>query len=504
MAKRKPAKGKKKTKKSAGSEPVHTDLDRAGEQAEQPAPMARATMSEVSQKHIEVAKTPWILSPEDFDIFAFHRLYTGVVDLDIVLLPTFGGRICIIGDESTGKTTTTHILEAAAQKTCRHCFLPILEWVNDETGEIIKRCACGKNEPMIVVLIEAEDAFDPAWAQIWGVDVGEKIENKKGFKLRSNKSENFWVALPTEGDAAFTFAEDAIIRGAADLVVVDSLAMLVPKESFQDGQGKDRAVGDTRMSPLARLVASGVARLTRAQINAKLKFNSRAMLVWTNQYYLGPVRNPHQDPRRPVGGKRAKYAETTVMRINSFQLEKSTGLGADKASRYADVTFEVFKQKMGNIPRGVGSFRIHMADVQTKHGLIRAGQTDEADRLFAYLSDLGYYKKEGAGHVCLGRTFKKVSDMRDFLLRPDVNYAARYLIIREKISPSGRAHLFKEDYGYGPWGPPTVLKGYEEDVPGSSEEPVPAAGDRGKAEDSSWEDEMFQSEGDQQGEPEAG
>jgi len=464
----------------------------------------RATMAEISQKHIDIMKTPWVLSSEDFDTFAYRRLYTGIVDLDVVLLPALGSRICIIGEESVGKTTTSHIFEAAAQRTCRRCFTPMLDWVHDETGEIIKRCKCGKNDPMVTVRIESENSFDPAWAETWGVDIGEHIDIRKGFKLRRNKADNFWVAMPTEGDAALTFAEDAILTGAADFIVVDSLAMLVPRDAMYNTDGTTRVVGDVRMSPLARLISAGMGRLTRAQIDAKLRFNARTTLLWTNQYYLGPVQNSYQDPRRPAGGKKAKYVESTVMRINRIDLEKGKGIGIDKASRYADIYFEVFKQKSGNIPKGQGVFRLHMADVQTKHGLVRAGQTDEADRLYAYLSDLGYYKAVPEGHQILGRTFKKVSDMRSYLLRPDINYMARYLILGEKISPSGRAYLYQEDYAYGPWGPPSFLKDIPEAAASGHEVPVPADGDRGETESPSWEDDLFPEEDGKQGEPEAG
>jgi len=138
---------------------------------------------------------------------------TGSIGLDIALgiggLPR--GRIIeIYGPESSGKTTiATHVI-AEAQKKGGMC-----------------------------AIIDAEHAFDSNYAQKLGVDV-----------------DNLLISQPDYGEQALEIADRLILSGALDVVVIDSVAALVPKGELEG------EMGDSKMGLHARLMSQALRKLT--------------------------------------------------------------------------------------------------------------------------------------------------------------------------------------------------------------------------------------------------
>jgi recombination protein RecA len=138
---------------------------------------------------------------------------TGSIGLDVALgvggVPK-GRVIEIYGPESSGKTTiATHIIAEAQKK-----------------GGI---CA----------IIDAEHAFDSAYAQRLGVDV-----------------DNLLISQPDYGEQALEIADRLILSGALDVVVIDSVAALVPKGELEG------EMGDSKMGLQARLMSQALRKLT--------------------------------------------------------------------------------------------------------------------------------------------------------------------------------------------------------------------------------------------------
>lgn len=464
-----PAKKARKTKaKAKPAETPDVETEEGGEQeaAKEEGPPVRKEMSEVVQKYVEQQKVQWVRSVtsiDQWDDFKPDRLYTGIVDLDIGLIPVIGRRHCIVGDENTGKTVTSYILEGAARRTCRQCFRPIIQWVHPVTGEIKERCKCGKNDSMVVLRVETEDRFDPAWAQVWGVPIGEiEVDNQGEFVLKKSKDNKYWVATPTEGDAAYIFAAEAVESGAVDYVSIDSIAMLSPKAVIENENGDLLA---EKLGSQAMMTNRGLRKILIAQVNARMKFGAKVTLVWTTQYYIGPTKNQYQDPRIAVGGTRTRFIEDCRMKIVSCHPEKRDTEGVNRGSRFANILFEVWKTK-GDIPHRRGEFRIYLDTMKGKHSIMHPGDTDEADRLLAYLTDLGHFTKEKDGYHCLGKVFKKVSDIRTFFLDPGNNYRIRYLILKEKLSATAQIYLRRDQYDYCPWKDvPSILPEVQTDDP---------------------------------------
>ena len=140
---------------------------------------------------------------------------TGALSLDLALglggIPK--GRIIeIYGPESSGKTTVTLHMVAEVQK-----------------------------RGGIAGFIDAEHALDPAYARNIGVDI-----------------DNLYISQPDNGEQALEITETMVRSGAVDIVVVDSVAALVPKAEI------DGDMGDSHVGLQARLMSQALRKLTAA------------------------------------------------------------------------------------------------------------------------------------------------------------------------------------------------------------------------------------------------
>ena len=142
-----------------------------------------------------------------------HVFPTGSLSLDIALgvggLPK--GRIVeIYGPESSGKTTVTLHMIAEVQK-----------------------------QGGIAAFIDAEHALDPAYAAKLGVDINE-----------------LYISQPDNGEQALEIAETMVRSGAIDIIIVDSVAALVPRAEIEGD------MGDSHMGLQARLMSQALRKLT--------------------------------------------------------------------------------------------------------------------------------------------------------------------------------------------------------------------------------------------------
>ncbi len=154
-----------------------------------------------------------VMKLTDDNIVSIPSISTGSLGLDIALgiggLPR--GRVVeIYGPESSGKTTLTLHAIAEAQK-----------------------------QGGIAAFIDAEHAFDRAYAQALGVDL-----------------DNLLISQPDNGEQALEIAEQLIRSTAIDIVVIDSVAALVPKAELEGD------MGDSKMGLQARLMSQALRKLT--------------------------------------------------------------------------------------------------------------------------------------------------------------------------------------------------------------------------------------------------
>ena len=249
---------------------------------------------------------------------------TGALSLDIALgimgLPR--GRIIeIFGPESSGKTTLCMHVIANAQK------------------------AGG-----VAAFIDAEHAVDPAYAKRIGVNI-----------------DNLLIAQPDCGEDALNIVNTLIASNAVDIIVIDSVAALVPKAEI-DGQ-----VGDSFLGLQARMMSQALRKITGAVSR------SRTCCIFTNQIRekIGVM---FGNPETTTGGNAMKFYSSIRMNIRKIQTIKDAAGEAIGAR----AKVQVVKNKLAP------PFKTAEFDIMWNEGISRIGSIIDVGM------DLGLIEKRGS------------------------------------------------------------------------------------------------------------
>ena len=255
---------------------------------------------------------------------------TGSISLDIALglggIPK-GRVIEIYGPESSGKTTVTLHMIAEVQKR----------------GGI-----CG--------FIDAEHALDPVYAKNIGVDV-----------------DNLYISQPDDGEQALEITETMVRSGAIDLVVVDSVAALVPRAELEGD------MGDAHVGLQARLMSQALRKLT----GAIGKTNCTVVFINQLREKVGVF---YGNPQVTTGGNALKFYSSVRMEIKKVDAIKVNGEVVGNRTRAKIVKNKIappFKEAEFDIMFGEGiSFIGDLLDLATNIDVI-----NKSGAWFAYKGD---------------------------------------------------------------------------------------------------------------------
>ena len=304
-------------------------------------------------------------------------LPSGCLSLDIALGGGYPkGRIIEIdGPESSGKTTLT--LHAIAE-------------IQKQGGT--------------AAFIDAEHALDPAYAKKLGVD-----------------TENLLVAQPDNGEQALEITETLVRSNAVDLIVVDSVAALVPQAEI------DGDMGDAHMGLQARLMSQALRKLTGI-IN-----KSKATVIFINQIRM-KIGVMFGNPETTTGGNALKFYASVRADIRRTAQIKS---GDDVIGNRTKV--KIVKNKIA------APFRIAEFDIMYNEGISKTGDILDLAVEHEILGKSGAFYKYNDQNIGQGRENAKRYLLENPEVMAEIEKKVRAKIRGEEIAEESSDNEGKEE-----------------------------------------------------------
>lgn len=301
----------------------------------------------------------------DFTAMNIEAIPTGALSLDIALgiggIPR--GRIIeVFGPESSGKTTLALHMIAEAQKM---------------GGE--------------AAFIDAEHALDPVYAKKLGVDI-----------------DNLIVSQPDTGEQALEIAEALVRSGALDIIVVDSVAALVPKAEI------DGDMGDSHIGLQARLMSQALRKLAGA-IN-----KSKSVIVFINQL-REKVGVMFGNPETTPGGRALKFYSSVRLEVRrAEQIKQGDSVVGNKT------VIKVVKNKVAP------PFKTANVDIMYGEGVSKEGELVDLATEAAIIEKSGAWYSYNGEKIGQGKENVKALFKQNIVLRDEIETKVRehYNILR--------------------------------------------------------------------------
>ena len=296
---------------------------------------------------------------------------TGSLSLDIALglggVPK--GRIIeVYGPESSGKTTVALHMVAEVQK-----------------------------RGGIAGFIDAEHALDPAYAKNIGVDI-----------------ENLYISQPDNGEQALEITETMVRSGAVDIIIVDSVAALVPKAEI------DGDMGDSHVGLQARLMSQALRKLTAAISK------SNCIVIFINQL-REKVGVMFGNPETTTGGRALKFYSSIRLDVRRIEALKQGGEMVGNRTR-----IKVVKNKVAP------PFREAEFDIMFGKGISKEGDVPDLAASVGIVQKSGAWFAYGGDKIGQGRENAKAYLREHPEIMDEIEHKVRvaYGLIKEE-APEG-------------------------------------------------------------------
>ncbi len=302
----------------------------------------------------------------DAAIEAVESISTGSISLDIALgiggVPK-GRVIEIYGPESSGKTTlATHIIAEAQKKGG------------------------------VAAFIDAEHAFDKFYAKKLGVDV-----------------ENLLISQPDNGEQALEIADNLIRSGAIDVIVIDSVAALVPKAEIEG------EMGDSKMGLQARLMSQALRKLT----GTIAKTGCCCIFINQLREKIGVM---FGNPETTTGGNALKFYASVRLDIRrTSQIKDSDEVSGNR------IKVKIVKNKVAP------PFRIAEFDIMFNQGISKVGEIIDLGVDFNIIKKAGSWFSYGDTKLGQGRDAVKQLLLDNPELSDEIETKIREEVTGEKL-----------------------------------------------------------------------
>jgi recombination protein RecA len=297
---------------------------------------------------------------------SIESISTGSISLDIALgiggVPK-GRVIEIYGPESSGKTTlATHIIAEAQKKGG------------------------------VAAFIDAEHAFDKFYAKKLGVDV-----------------DNLLIAQPDNGEQALEIADNLIRSGAIDVIVIDSVAALVPKAEIEG------EMGDSKMGLQARLMSQALRKLT----GTIAKTGCCCIFINQLREKIGVM---FGNPETTTGGNALKFYASVRLDIRrTSQIKDDTEVSGNR------VKVKIVKNKVAP------PFRIAEFDIMFGQGISKVGEIIDLGVDFNIIKKAGSWFSYGDTKLGQGRDAVKQLLLDNPELSDEIEKKIRAEVTGEKL-----------------------------------------------------------------------
>jgi recombination protein RecA len=379
----------------------------------------------VVRQHLEKQYGAGVLVPARGMVsLAIPRIPFGIFPLDYALVGGLpAARISLLsGQKGCGKSTGALKASANYQRLCSRCCL----WR--------EQCQCAQPEQSMVVWIDVEGVFDPAWAEVMGVDLDEN---------------RFYLGRPEFAEQAIDIIDAVLRTNEVGFVVLDSIAQMTPTTEIED------TAMNWQQGLQARLVNKMMRKVVSAVQEGRRQGRMPTVLL-INQLREKVTGFGHSIPMVEPGGRGQLFGSSVVIRMRQKEIHWE---GSDKSRPPQAVTMGFKVQYSKVSPPGMeGEFTLALKDYEA----VRKGESDDFRAVMGFAKRTGYVRKslEKPGWYAGDKEFRTLAEITETWLQNRDDFAKAQLAIVERAhAPQSVPHTLSEEdeadgeaFGQGPGG----------------------------------------------------